>query len=67
MGAFTRLKIIIAEGATENVLQSLLKPNRKGDAAARSRCSPAELGPIWKSCGARGALPHRSSERGRGA
>lgn len=57
MGAFTRLKIIITEGATENVLQSLLKPYREGDAAARSLCSPAVLGPIWKSCRARGALP----------
>lgn len=59
MGAFTRLKIIITEGATGNVLQSLLKPCREGDAAARSRCSPAVLGPIWRSCGAqRGAGAH---------
>lgn len=66
MGAFTCLKIIITEEATENVLQSLLKPYGEGDVAARSRCSPAMLGPLWKSCGARGALTHLPSEWGRG-
>lgn len=65
MEAFTRLKIIIAERATGNVLQSLLKPNREGEAAARCRYSPAELGPMGKSCGARGAAPS-PPERGRG-
>ena len=47
MGAFTPLKIIITEGAIGNVLQSLLKRYREGEAAARSWCCPAVPGRSW--------------------